>query len=248
MYPAVQWIGSIHKTKGRKGYRPEAVVIHIMEGSLRSCDSWFNSPESNVSAHYGIGRDGTVHQYVGESDTAFHAGRRSTPTWTELKADVNPNLYTIGIEHEGQGDDPWTEAMYEASSSLVRDICARWSIPIDRAHIVGHREIYGRKTCPGSRVDLNRLVAMTRGKALSMDAYNFVPHPGTVRARTRLNLRRGAPTTAADAARTVDAGTPLDFTGWTSSGMSVNGNQHWYRDADGNFFWAGGTEEPVPGV
>jgi hypothetical protein len=247
MYPTIDWIGSSNKGKGRQGYRPEAVVIHIMEGSLRSCDSWFNTPASKVSAHYGVGRDGTVHQYVGESDTAYHAGRRFQPTWALLKPDVNPNLYTVGIEHEGWGGDPWPEAMYGASASLVRDICSRWAIPIDRSHIVGHREIYGRKSCPGQRVDLDRLVALARERELAADGYNFVPHVGTVRARTRLNVRRGAPTTGATTARTVDPGAVLPVVGWTSSGMSVNGNRHWYRDADGNWFWAGGTERPVPG-
>jgi hypothetical protein len=45
-----------------------------MEGTLAATDSWFLTPESQVSAHYGVARDGRIHQYVGESDTAFHAG------------------------------------------------------------------------------------------------------------------------------------------------------------------------------
>lgn len=247
MYPTIDWIGSCNRAKGRRGYRPEAVVIHIIEGSLGACDSWFNTPASKVSAHYGVGRDGTVHQYVGESDTAFHAGRTFRPTWARLRPGVNPNLYTVGIEHEGRGGDSWPDAMYAASASLVRDVCSRWSIEIDRAHIVGHREIYGRKSCPGERVDLDRLVAMARERELAVEGYNFVPFVGTVRARTGLNIRDGAPSTMAARARTVEAGTILPVVGWTSSGTSVNGNRHWYRDADGNWFWAGATERPVPG-
>ena len=101
-----------------------------------------------MSAHYGIGRSGEIHQYVGEADTAFHAGRVWKPKWGKLKAKVNPNLYTIGIEHEGQGASDWPDAMYASSSKLIADVCNRWSIPIDREHIVGHREIYEGRRVP----------------------------------------------------------------------------------------------------
>jgi hypothetical protein len=30
--------------------------------------------------------------------------------------------------------------------------------------------------------------------------------------------------------------------------MSVNGNPHWYRDEDGNYFWSGATSRPTPGI
>jgi N-acetylmuramoyl-L-alanine amidase len=88
---------------GRRGYRPEAVVIHIMDGSLIGTDSWFNDPKSSVSAHYGIGRKGEVHQYVKEIDSAFHAGTVDRPEWKLIKRKregggfINPNFYTIGI-------------------------------------------------------------------------------------------------------------------------------------------------------
>jgi hypothetical protein len=92
------------------------------------------------------------------------------------------------------------------------------------ARVIGHREIYGKKTCPGRVVET-----------------------GVTTARTALNIRLGAPTSAADRARTVAAGAPLPFVGWTSSGQSVHGNPHWYRDADDNYFWAGATDRPIRG-
>jgi N-acetylmuramoyl-L-alanine amidase len=248
MSTAVTWIGSPHRHKGRQGFRPEAVVIHIIEGTLAAADNWFQAPESMVSAHYGVGRTGEIHQYVGEADTAFHAGRVWKSTWTSLKPRVNPNLYTIGIEHEGKGSSEWPEAMYTSSARLIADVCTRWSIPIDRAHVIGHREIYGRKTCPNDVVDLPRLIAMARAAAVAPDRYNFIPQAGSVRTRTGLNVRRGAPTTAAPALRAAPAGVKLDYVGWTSNGMSVNGNPHWYRDEDGNYFWAGATTRPTPGI
>src|SRR5881275_244407 len=96
---------------GRKGYSPIAIVVHIMEGTLSGTDSWFANPVSQVSAHYGLGKSGEVHQYVKETDTAWHAGRVNAPSWKLIKASgnkyINPNYYTIGIEHEGNEDTEW---------------------------------------------------------------------------------------------------------------------------------------------
>ena len=244
----VTWVGSPHRYKGRHGFRPEAVVIHIIEGTLAAADSWFQAPESAVSAHYGIGRTGEIHQYVGEADTAFHAGRVWKSRWTSLKPQVNPNLYTIGIEHEGKGRSEWPDTMYESSAQLIADVCTRWSIPIDRDHVVGHREIYGRKTCPNDVVDLDRLIAMARHAAVSPGRFNFIPQTGSVRTRTGLNVRRGAPTTTAPVLRSAPPNAVLEYVGWTSNGMSVNGNPHWYRDEAGNYFWSGATTRPIPGI
>src|SRR6266571_1562932 len=103
-----KWIGSTNKTFGRQGWRPEAIVVHLMnDEDIASVDEWFNTPkppdgEPPVSAHYGIAKNGDVHQYVQEMDTAWHAGRVSKPVWALIKPGVNPNLYTAGIEHEGK--------------------------------------------------------------------------------------------------------------------------------------------------
>lgn len=248
----IVWKGSPNKVKGRAGYKPEAIVVHIMEGSLVGTDSWFANPASKVSAHYGVGKAGQVHQYVLDTDQAWHAGRVYNGTWAGLRKGVNPNRYTIGIEHEGSGKDAWPTAMEEASATLIRDLCTKWSIPIDRAHVVGHREIYARKTCPGDTADLDALVRRAREGAVSAPAqaagpYNFVEDPGDVVARVDLNVRV-APTSAADRVRTANSGATLKAEGWTSSGEGVSGNAHWYRLADGHWAWAGGTHTPVPAL
>jgi len=151
--------------KGRRNYKPEAIVIHIMQGTLYGTDSWFQSPISKASAHYGIGKSGQVHQYVNENDTAYHIRRVNAPTWSLIKeADtglyINPDYYTVGIEHEGDVNTEWTEEMYTASSYLIRAICLRWDIPVDRKHIIGHHEIYSLLKCPGNVVDINKLIAL----------------------------------------------------------------------------------------
>lgn len=245
---AIQWIGSPNRDKGREGYRPEAIVIHIMEGTLKGTDAWFRNEESGVSAHYGIGKTGEIHQYVGESDTAWHTGRIVAPTWLLLKRDVNPNWYTIGIEHEGGANTPWPDAMYKASAKLIDEISRRWAIPCDRDHIIGHREIRSDKTCPGFEVDLDQLIDLVKEIQQDSSTFNFVKRPGIVKVRVDMNIRRQAPTTAAPVVRTVEGGKKLKYQGWTSNGLTVNGNAHWYKTSDGNYFWAGATERPIPGL
>lgn len=152
-------------TKGRNGYNPEAIVIHIMDGTLTGTDSWFQNPASQVSAHLGVGQSGEVHQYVDFANSAWHTGRVNAPVWRLIKTNanggyINPNQYTIGIEHEGQADMDWSDAMYNASAQVIHDLSATFNIPLDRDHIIGHHEIYSLKTCPGSKVDLNRLIQL----------------------------------------------------------------------------------------
>jgi len=249
----IKWVASPNFSLSRGGYKPEAIVIHIMEGTLAGTDAWFqNIPTaSNVSAHYGIGSNGEVHQYVKETDTAWHAGRKSSNAPFHLVQErprVNPNKYTIGIEHEGRDGDPWSDEMYAASASLIKEICNRWDIPISRKTIVGHREIYTVKTCPGSRVNLNKLIGLARGQESEVSTYNFVPDREVTTARTTLRVRTELPTTSTTIARRAHTGDELKYVGWTSNGQTIDGNSHWYRDEDGHYFWAGGTMRPIPGL
>ena len=109
------------------------------------------------SAGYGIGAPWKqpgkleIHQYVKDEDTAYHAGVVAKPTWKLLKPGVNPNLYTLSIEHEGTATSKWGESMYALSARLIRTLCDRWRIPVTREYVIGHREIdaVSRAGCPG---------------------------------------------------------------------------------------------------
>jgi N-acetylmuramoyl-L-alanine amidase len=152
-----------HYEQGRDGHSPRGIVVHTNVGSFSSTVHWFADPASRVSSHYLVGLDGRVIQFVDEADTARHAGRVEEPT-AALVGEENPNLYTVGIEFEDGGEPHSVErpdAQYEAGAELIRAIAARWSIDLDREHVVGHREIYAAKTCPGN-LDIARLIRMAR--------------------------------------------------------------------------------------
>lgn len=137
-------------TAGRGAFKPEIVVLHIMAGTLLGTDDWFSRPISQVSAQYGVGKTGEIHRYVQEANQAWHAGVVLNPSFKLYKPGVNPNAYSIGIEHEG--NDLFIEgttAQLAASAALIADICKRWNIPIDRDHIIGHYQVTtGKPNCP----------------------------------------------------------------------------------------------------
>ncbi|MDD1678749.1 MAG: N-acetylmuramoyl-L-alanine amidase [Methanomicrobiales archaeon] len=141
-------------------YRVDLIVIHVTEGDAASVVAWFSDPAADVSAHYMVRKDGAVVQFVDEGDTAWHAGRvhGCTASLVLERMPANPNGYSIGIEHEGDGTHELTTEQRAASVALIRDIANRHGIPLDRTHIVGHREIYDFKTCPGA-IDVDVLVA-----------------------------------------------------------------------------------------
>lgn len=159
------WIGcaAANFRAGRPaGYQPTAIVIHRTGGSLQGLKNRFADPTSSLSAHYAVGLDGRVEQYVAETDTAFHAGVVMNPSWSGVRDRVNPNFYTIGIEHEGLANDPWPDAQLVASAALVGEVGARWSIPIDANHIVPHSAIRSSTNCPGPAWPGDRLLDLAR--------------------------------------------------------------------------------------
>src|SRR5437867_4047018 len=95
------------------------IIIHDTEGSYASAISWFQNANSGVSAHYVIrSSDGQITQMVREANTAYHAGN-----W-------DYNVRAVGIEHEGYASQTgwYTEAMYQASSALARNIADKYGL------------------------------------------------------------------------------------------------------------------------
>lgn len=109
----ITWIGSPNHYKGRNGLNITHITLHIMVGHLAGTDAVFKQP-GGASAHYGIGADGTIHQYVDENDGS----------WSD--ANYASNNSTISIEHEGgMNGIPCTRACMDASAELCADIARR---------------------------------------------------------------------------------------------------------------------------
>ena len=246
---AISWIGCApgNFRQGRPtGFRPEAVVIHIMDGPMSAADSHFDDPKAKVSAHYGIGRDGEIHQYVKETDTAFHAGIIVNPSWPLLKPGVNPNFYTIGIEHEGLGNVqyPWPDKQLGASVALVTDIAKRWSIALNANNIVMHRQIRANKSCPGIHFDKADYLQRLAGAAAAAPlAATQLATAANLKLLVDANLRR-SPRTDAAIVKVLAAGETFTASQIVPDGEVVHDNPVWYGDGHGEFLWAGTTDNP----
>lgn len=138
------WIGSPNHYNGRNGYHVTHITFHIMAGYLAGTDSVFTNPASQASAHYGIGADGTIHQYVSEADGSYS------------DANYVSNNSTISIEHEGGiPQAKCTQACIDASARLCADIAQRYGLGKlwhdgTKGNVWLHREISGtdHATCP----------------------------------------------------------------------------------------------------
>ncbi|MFF3688995.1 N-acetylmuramoyl-L-alanine amidase [Streptomyces sp. NPDC002187] len=134
-------------------YGIDRVIIHVVQGSYRSALKVFKDPGHGAATHYVVRKDGHVAQLIRELDVAFHAGNRSF------------NERSIGIEHEGFVDKPrgFTDAMYRSSARLTAGVCARYGIPVDREHIIGHVEVPGTDhTDPGPHWNWDRYLKLVR--------------------------------------------------------------------------------------
>ncbi|HEY7390403.1 MAG TPA: peptidoglycan recognition family protein [Bryobacteraceae bacterium] len=240
-----QWIGcsSGNFQIGRAGLRPEAVVVHRTGGSLADIDARFLKAGTFSSAHYAIGIDGSVHQYVEEADTAFHAGIVVNPTWTLIKTGKNPNLYTIGIELEGSAGEPVPEAQCRSAAGLIAEIAGRWQIAVDAHHLILHDEIRAGRNCPGAGFDRE---ALLRNLPAPQTATPKTVVERQVRILRNTNVREGGPSTNARIVRVAPGNSTETVSGFTDQGERVQGNSYWYRTQDGNYLWAGATDSPNP--
>ena len=91
-----------------------------------------------IGYHYVIRKDGTVEQ-----------GR---PHWTVGAHAYGHNSHTIGIHVCGNFEigEP-TDAQIESLAMLLANLCTDYGLPIDRDHIVGHRELIST-ACPGKNL------------------------------------------------------------------------------------------------
>ncbi|MFJ8989064.1 N-acetylmuramoyl-L-alanine amidase [Streptomyces sp. NPDC102279] len=117
------------------GIRIDTIVIHDLESTYDAGVKDLASPTKNAATNYVMrSSDGAVTQMVPTKDIAFHAGNYST------------NMHSLGIEHEGyaaNGATWYTEAQYESTAALVTYLAARFDIPLDRQHIIGHDNVAG---------------------------------------------------------------------------------------------------------
>lgn len=139
----------------RGGAVADMVVLHHTGmNSAEAARDRLCDRDSGVSAHYLIGRDGTVWHLVAEDRRAWHAGAGA---WGGI-GDVNSRAIGIELDNPGPlaGLPPFAAPQMAALEALLADLLARWRIP--PARVIAHSDMApGRKTDPGPKFDWPRL-------------------------------------------------------------------------------------------
>lgn len=121
--------------------KPNFVIIHhTAQNSCEQTLQTFTVTRTQVSAHYVVCRDGTVHHMLNDYLRAWHGGVSKWGNNTDI------NSSSIGIEIDNNGSDPFTENQINSTLELLGRLKKAYAIPT--ANFVGHADI-----APGRKVD-----------------------------------------------------------------------------------------------
>ncbi len=223
----------------RIGSPVNLIVVHTEDGFETGTATWFQNPTSHVSSHYGVGLDGGVDQFVPEYAAAYHSGNLSY------------NFRSIGIEFEDDREPATvtrTQPQYESGAALIAQICLRYGIPCDRAHIIGHHEVPGNDhpNCPGN-LGVDQLVNLALPLChppAPVDPVH-VPKTGTVKvtAKPWLWLRTGPGTGYpigngkdgnGNVIHYIPTGASFEYVD-VVHGEAVNGDHDWLKTIRGSY-------------
>lgn len=114
--------------------KPDFVIIHhTAQNSCPQTLRTFTLPRTQVSAHYVICRDGTIHHMLNDYLRAWHAGISS---WGNNK-DINS--CSVGIELDNNGYEPFPAVQINSLLTLLDTLKTRFHIPV--ANFIGHADI-----------------------------------------------------------------------------------------------------------
>jgi len=134
------WVGTTNFSMRRPNF---VVIHHTAQNSCEQTLKTFTLARTQVSSHYVICKDGTVHHMLNDLLRAHHAGVSKWGNATDL------NSSSIGIEMDNNGFEPFTDEQINSLTELLGRLKRTYSIPT--ANFVGHADI-----APGRKVDPNR--------------------------------------------------------------------------------------------
>lgn len=146
-YDKATWIGTTNF-----GLRKPSMVIihHTAQNSCEQTFKTFTLARTQVSAHYVICKDGTIHHMLNDYLRAWHAGIGS---WGN---DQDINSSSIGIELDNDGFEPFTTVQINSLLSLLDTLKKNYNIP--KANFIGHADIApSRKNDPNKYFPWNLL-------------------------------------------------------------------------------------------
>src|ERR1700741_2853422 len=104
------WVGTTNFSMRRPNY---VIIHHTAQNSCEQTLKTFTLPRTQVSSHYVICKDGTVHHMLNDLLRAHHAGVSKWGNATDL------NSSSIGIEIDNNGFEPFTDAQINSIIELL---------------------------------------------------------------------------------------------------------------------------------
>ncbi|CAN5734025.1 hypothetical protein BH11BAC4_BH11BAC4_04880 [soil metagenome] len=131
--------------------RPNYVIIHhTAQNSCEQTLKTFTMESTQVSAHYVICKDGTLHHILNDYLRAWHAGAAKWGNETDL------NSNSIGIEIDNNAVEAFSEAQLNTLLGLLASLKKKYNIPVP--NFVGHADVApGRKVDPSVQFPWKRL-------------------------------------------------------------------------------------------
>lgn len=114
--------------------KPNYVIIHhTAQDSTAQTLRTFTLPRTQVSAHYVIGKDGTVYHLLNDYMRAWHGGLAKWGSVTDI------NSASIGIELDNNGFEPFAEPQIQSLLHVLSSLKKQFNIPT--ANFIGHGDI-----------------------------------------------------------------------------------------------------------
>jgi N-acetylmuramoyl-L-alanine amidase len=133
------WIGTVNFDLRKPNF---VIIHHTAQNSCPETLHAFSVTKSQVSAHYVICKDGTVHHMLNDYLRAWQAGLSKWGNNTDI------NSSSIGIELDNNGFENFTDAQINSLLVLLDTLKAKYKIP--QENFIGHADI-----APGRKVDPN---------------------------------------------------------------------------------------------
>lgn len=127
---AADWVGTTNFSMRRPNF---VIIHHTAQNSCEQTLQTFTLPRTQVSSHYVICKDGTVHHMLNDLLRGHHAGVSKWGNTTDL------NSSSIGIELDNNGFEPFAEAQMNSLLILLDRLKKAYSIPA--SNFIGHGDI-----------------------------------------------------------------------------------------------------------
>jgi N-acetylmuramoyl-L-alanine amidase len=133
------WVGTVNFDLRKPNF---VIIHHTAQNGCPETLHTFTIKQSQVSAHYVICKDGTVHHMLNDYLRAWQAGLSK---WGN-NSDINSS--SIGIELDNNGFEYFTEPQIASLLILLDTLKMKYKIP--QENFIGHGDI-----APGRKVDPN---------------------------------------------------------------------------------------------